>query len=166
MATGRRNKLIGQTGEYLVASELSRRGYIATTFTGNVPHHDIIASTEEGRHISVQVKTINSTNWQLSIDKFVEIEFEGYKQIVGKIQPSPVKNLIFVFVKLGEYGSDRFYICTWSELCKILSKNHSSYLKKHNGERPKRWDSMHTALSEMDISDFENRWDLVEKMLK
>jgi len=37
MATGRSNKLVGQTGEYLVAAELSRRGYIATTFTGNVP---------------------------------------------------------------------------------------------------------------------------------
>ena len=46
MATGRSNKLVGQTGEYLVAAELSRRGHIATTFTGNVPHYDIIASDE------------------------------------------------------------------------------------------------------------------------
>ena len=37
MGKGRHNKLVGQTGEYLVAAELSRRGYIATTFTGNVP---------------------------------------------------------------------------------------------------------------------------------
>lgn len=49
MATGRSNKLVGQTGEYLVAAELSRRGFIATTFTGNVPHYDIIASDETGR---------------------------------------------------------------------------------------------------------------------
>ena len=47
MATGRSNKLVGQTGEYLVAAELSRRGLIATTFTGNVPHYDIIASTRK-----------------------------------------------------------------------------------------------------------------------
>ena len=58
MATGFSNKLVGQTGEYLVAAELSRRGLIATTFTGNVPHYDIIASGEDGRHVSVQVKTI------------------------------------------------------------------------------------------------------------
>ena len=44
MTTGRNNKLVGQTGEYLVAAELSRRGLIATTFTGNVPYYDIIAS--------------------------------------------------------------------------------------------------------------------------
>ena len=44
MATGRSTKLVGQAGECLVAAELSRRGLIATTFTGNVPHYDIIAS--------------------------------------------------------------------------------------------------------------------------
>ncbi len=58
MATGRQNKLVGQTGDYLVASELSRRGLIATTFTGNVPHYDIIASNDKGKHISVQVKNV------------------------------------------------------------------------------------------------------------
>ena len=49
MATGRSTKLVGQAGEYLVASELSRRGLIATIFTGNVPHYDIIASDEKGK---------------------------------------------------------------------------------------------------------------------
>ena len=43
MATGRSNYLTKQTGEYLVAAELSRRGFIATTFTGNVPSYDIVA---------------------------------------------------------------------------------------------------------------------------
>jgi Holliday junction resolvase-like predicted endonuclease len=60
MATGRQMKLVGQKGEYLVAAELGRRGLIATTFTGNVPDYDIIVSTEQGKHISVQVKTIRS----------------------------------------------------------------------------------------------------------
>lgn len=35
MATGRSNKIVGQTGEYLVAAELSRRGLIATTRIGS-----------------------------------------------------------------------------------------------------------------------------------
>ena len=167
MATGRQNKLVGQTGEYLVASELSRRGLIATTFTGNVPHYDIIASTEKGRHISVQVKTISGLTWQFArIDQFVEIKFNKHVQIVGECLPSPVNNLVFVFVKLGNYGSDKFYICTWSELTEIVSQNHSEYLAKHNGVRPKRWDSLHSAISEKHIAHFENRWDLIEKLLK
>jgi len=60
MTTGRINKLVGATGEYLVAAELSRRGLIATTFTGNVPHYDIVASDEFGQHVSVQVKASRS----------------------------------------------------------------------------------------------------------
>ena len=167
MATGRQNKLVGQTGEYLVASELSRRGLIATTFTGNVPHYDIIASNEKGKHISVQVKTINGSTWQFArVDRFVEIEFNNQAQIVGECLPSPVDNLVFTFVKLRNYGSDKFYICTWLELAEIISQRHSKYLDTHNGVRPKRWDSLHIAISVKEIAHFEKRWDLIEKLLK
>lgn len=167
MSTGRKNKLIGQTGEYLVAAELSRRGLIATTFTGNVPYYDIIASNDKGKHLSIQVKTISSPNWQFArIDKFVNIKFQEHVQIVDTCRPAPVENLVFVFVKLGSYGSDKFYICTWSELCDLLSSLHSDYLAKHNGVRPRKWDSLHTAISVKDISHFEDRWDLIEGMLK
>jgi len=81
MATGRQTKLVGQTGEYLIAAELCRRGLLATTFTGNVPDYDIIASTEKGKHISVQVKTTSGPSWQFAkIDKFVDIKFQQQAQ--------------------------------------------------------------------------------------
>ena len=84
MATGRSTKLVGQAGEYLVAAELSRRGLIATTFTGNVPHYDIIASDENGRHVSVQVKTTRSGSWQFGdMSIFCDITFDGKRQIVA-----------------------------------------------------------------------------------
>ncbi|HSY29679.1 MAG TPA: hypothetical protein VK832_19365, partial [Burkholderiaceae bacterium] len=85
MATGRSNKLVGQTGEYLVAAELSRRGYIATTFTGNLPDYDIIASNEKGKHVSVQVKASRSSSWQFGdISRYCEISFKGKCQVVGR----------------------------------------------------------------------------------
>jgi hypothetical protein len=43
MASGRSDYLTKQAGEYIVAAELSRRGFVATTFTGNVPSYDIVA---------------------------------------------------------------------------------------------------------------------------
>src|SRR2546430_17233872 len=61
MATGRSNYLTKQTGEYLVAAELSRRWFIATTFTGNVPHYDIVGGDERGGHALVQVKQSQET---------------------------------------------------------------------------------------------------------
>src|SRR5690606_37713034 len=74
MRKGFSNKLVGQTGEYLVAAELSRRGLIATTFTGNVPHYDIIASHEIGRHVSVQVKASRGPSWHFgSITQYCDI---------------------------------------------------------------------------------------------
>ena len=48
MATGRGNQLTKQAGEYIVAAELSRRGFVATTFTGNVPADDIVAVDDQG----------------------------------------------------------------------------------------------------------------------
>jgi hypothetical protein len=37
MASGLSNKLTGQIGEFLACAELGRRGFVATSFTGNVP---------------------------------------------------------------------------------------------------------------------------------
>ena len=94
MATGRSNKLVGQTGEYLVAAELSRRGLIATTFTGNVPDYDKIASNEGGKHVSIQVKASSGSSWQFGdITRFCEISFKGHHQIVGQLRRCPVQRL-------------------------------------------------------------------------
>ena len=76
---GRSNYLTKQTGEYLVAAELSRRGFIATTFTGNVPSYDIDG---RGGHALVQVKAISAASWQLNVGQFADVVFDGPKQII------------------------------------------------------------------------------------
>src|SRR5215831_9443517 len=100
MATGRSNYLTKQTGEYIVAAELSRRGFIATTFTGNVPYYDIVAVNEKGRHALVQVKAIQGNSWQLSADQFADIEMNGRQQIIRRQLDSPFQYLIFVMVQI------------------------------------------------------------------
>jgi hypothetical protein len=167
MATGRSNKLVGQTGEYLVAAELSRRGLIATTFTGNVPYYDIIASDETGRHVSVQVKTGRGTSWQFSdIRQFCDITFDGKRQVVGKPKACPVQRLIVTFVKIEEDRQDRFYILTWESLRDLLVKEHRAYLERHDGIRPQRWDSFHSAIAEKMLYPYRDKWDTIEKNLR
>lgn len=73
MATGRDNLLTKQVGEYLVAVEVCRRGFIATTFTGNVPHYDIIAANGTGSHQAIQVKAITRHAWQFDIRTIVNM---------------------------------------------------------------------------------------------
>ena len=167
MGTGRNNKLVGQTGEYLVAAELSRRGYIATTFTGNVPDYDIIASNEKGKHVSVQVKASSGWSWQFAdISRYFEVSFDGKRQIVGRPQKCPVERLVVVFVAIGAKRDDRFYILTWRALRNLLMKGHKAYLASHGGSRPKKWDSLHGAILEDILSPHLDHWDVVKKCLK
>jgi hypothetical protein len=167
MTTGRSNKLVGQTGEYLVAAELSRRGLIATTFTGNVPHYDIIASDEAGRHVSVQVKASRGSSWQFAnIKYYCNITFDGKRQVVGKPMPCPVLRLIMTFVKIQETGNDSFYILPWESMRDLLIDHHKTYLARHDGIRPKKWDSMHAAISEEALRPYQDKWDTIEKSLR
>ena len=166
MATGRSNQLVGQTGEYLVAAELSRRGYIATTFTGNVPDYDIIASSVNGKHVSVQVKASSGSSWQFGdVTRFFEISFKGKRQIVGRPKKCPVQRLVVVFVAIDPKGDDRFYILTWRALRNFLMRGHKAYLDAHGGMRPKKWDSLHGAILEDVLLPHLDRWDVVKKCL-
>jgi len=167
MATGRSNKLVGQTGEYLVAAELSRRGLVATTFTGNVPHYDIIASDETGRHVSVQVKASRGPTWQFgNITQYCDITFEGNRQVVGKKKPCPVQRLIMTFVRIDEERNDRFYILEWDSFRNLLVEHHKDFLAKHDGLRPKKWESFHCAISETTLLPYQDKWDTIENNLK
>ena len=164
MATGRNTKLTGAIGEYLVAAELCRLDLMATTFTGNVPDYDIVATDSEFRTVLVQVKTITGTSWQFDFRKFCDVSLNGKKQILGE----PVKlkrDIVCVMVALGDYGTDRFYVLRWSELGKIVIKSHKAFLDKHEGIRPRRHDSFHCAIKESDMTNYKNNWKLVNEML-
>ena len=166
MSRGRSNKIVGQTGEYLVAAELSRRGLICTTFTGNVPHYDLIASNQTGEHISVQVKTSMSGSWQFAnVGDYCDIEFKGTQQVVGKHKSCPIKNLVVVFVKIDKNRLDEFYVLTWEELRALIVANHKNYLAKHAGIRPKNHSSLHVGVRSEQLIRYRDNWDLIKLQL-
>jgi hypothetical protein len=166
MATGRGTKLTGAVGEFLVAAELCRRNLLATPFAGNVPHYDVIASGERGGHVAIQVKAINGGSWQFDIRQFLNIEFDGQRQVLGEPKPEPYPGLTFVLVALGANGErDRFFVLTWTELRDALVADYRNYLAKHGGIRPKAPDSHHCALSIRLIERFEGKWGTVLEAL-
>lgn len=136
MATGRSNYLTKQAGEYIVAAELSRRGFVATTFTGNVPSYDIVAVVavdDKGGHALVQVKPVAADSWQLTLSQFADVVFDGPKQIIRGQLPDPYPNLICVMVQVAPADSerhDRFYVLPWRELARIVIDGHTKYLAK------------------------------------
>src|SRR3954470_24122746 len=109
MASGRDIQLARQIGEYLVAAELGRRGWIATTFTGSLPGYDILAVDPEGRILEIQVKAIRSTSWQLNAGQFLEIDIVDGVQFVRGTKIIKTARRVCIFIELRDYGSDIFY---------------------------------------------------------
>ena len=165
MATGRSIQLKKQIGEYLVASELARRGLLAATFSGSVPDFDIIAADEKGRSIPIQVKTICGGDWQFSVDKFVDVRFEGKKQILGSKLAPRIPHLLYILVLATAYGKDRFFILEWEQLQSIVISNYSVWLATKDGVRPRNYESLHCSVSPEQLTEFENQWDNVPKRL-
>jgi len=166
MASGRSNQLTKQIGEYLVASELARRGLLAATFSGNVPDFDLIATDLKGSSCLIQVKTIKGGSWQFSIDKFAEITFEGDAQRIGKKKPLPIPELICVFVLTAErYGKDQFFVLEWAQVQEILVRNHKRWLDSHGGKRPRKPMSMHCSIFPKDLQEFKDNWSIINSKL-
>ena len=166
MASGRSNQLTKQVGEYPVACELARRGLLVATFSGNVPDFDLIATDFKGTSCPIQVKTNKGGAWQFSIDKFVDITFDGNKQLIGDKKPLHIGNMVCVFVIAADkYGEDKFFILEWSKVQDILIANHARWLDSHGGVRPRKPDSMHCSIVEQDLRDYKDNWSLISSRL-
>ena len=100
MATGLSNKLTGQIGEFLACAELGKRGYIATSFTGNVPEFDLIITNEKLKTIPIQIKTSRSDNWPTKADLWIDITIDDDRkiQIDNGDRKIDNPNLIYIYV--------------------------------------------------------------------
>ena len=79
--SGRGNQLTKQVGEFLVAAELARRGWLAAVLSGNTPDFDLVATDVKGRSVPVQVKAIRQGTWQFDAARYVDITFDGKRQV-------------------------------------------------------------------------------------
>lgn len=163
MSTGRSSQLARAAGEYLVAAELCRRGFIATTFAGNVPDFDIVATDANWKSTSIQVKTIQTQlgAWQFDARDFLDIKVQkGVQRVLGRVKLlNP--NLLWVFVKLIGQGKDEFYICRAKDVQRIVFHGYRKNLEEKKGVRPRNPDSTHHALWPKHLEKFRDNWALV-----
>jgi len=170
MATGFSNKLTGQIGEYLACAELGKRGYIATSFTGNVPEFDLIITNEKIMTIPIQVKTTRGDNWPTRANLWIDITIDENekKQIDnGNIQ---IENpdLIYICIALSglsEQSKDRFFILRKKELQTICSENYRGWISQHNWKRPRNYKSLDNRYYIKNLEKFENNWGLIKEVL-
>jgi len=165
MATGRSMQLTKMTGEYLACAELCRRGLLATTFTGNVPELDILATDKDLQTTPIQVKANAKGDWMLRAKSFLNINYNEKTEIQtidGKWDFKDSK-LIYIFVKIMGQGKDEFYVLPVQDLQRIIFKDYDGYLKKHGGTRPKNPKSMHIAISLRHLSGYRDNWKLLQE---
>src|SRR5438093_5499225 len=87
----------GIAGEYLVAAELSRRGFVASLTLRNTRGIDILASNRNAtKSVGIQVKTCQGTRADWMLNKKAEADL--------------AENLFYVFVCLPPSGSPLFYV--------------------------------------------------------
>ena len=142
------SQLTGVAGEYFVAAELSRRGFIASITMRNTRGIDILATNAEAkRAVTIQCKSSRnkSKSWILS----------------DKAEHFTAKNHYYVFVKLGaETERPAYHIVPSKDVAKYVGNSHRTWLK---GKKPDGGQRKDTAMRVfIDAEDkYLEKWDLL-----
>lgn len=138
---------VGVAGEYLVAGELSLRGYLAGVTLRNTKETDIIASTNDGtRAVNIQVKSNQNgkDEWMLS------------KGAEAFSHP----NCFYVFVAFKELGERaRFFIVPSHVVSESITRYHKEWLKGKKPNGDKRKDTAMRRFKLPKMSDYEDSWE-------
>jgi hypothetical protein len=139
--------LIGVSGEYYVAAELSRRGYVASITLRNTRGIDIVASNEAGtKTINIQVKTKRENNkaWILS----------------KKNESVTDANLFYVFVSLVSNGGTEFHIVPSKAVAEYITTTHKKWLQAPGRSgKPHKDNDVRKFMD--DKGAYLSRWDLL-----
>jgi len=118
--------LTGVSGEYFVAAELSRQGYIASITLRNTKGIDILASNADAsKSVSIQVKTNRGRRKAWLLTKKAEEYFDD--------------NLFYVFVNLKDGQQPDFYVVPSKVVAAQVKKEYAGWLANpgRNGRRHK-----------------------------
>jgi hypothetical protein len=146
MASRLSTTLSGIAGEYFVAAELSRRGYVASLTLRNTRGIDILVSTPDAsRSVGIQVKTKQGrgAEWVLT-DKVERL----------------ADNLVFVFVVLNDDQPPDYYIVPRRDVAKYARDNHQRWLDTTGREGRAHVDTPMRKFRDPD-GKYRGRWDLL-----
>lgn len=140
----------GIAGEYLVAAELTKLGYVVTLASKNTENFDALVSREDAsKAIGIQIKTnqYNQPKWIMS-----------YKN--EKLHNN---NLFYVFVILGEHNE--FYIVPSEIVSKEIKEDYEKWMDSPRKDGDKHNETTMRTFKDKD-KIYLGRWDLIEKALR
>jgi hypothetical protein len=139
--------LVGIAGEYLVAADLSRRGFVASLTLRNTRGIDILASNRDAtKSVGIQVKTSQraAPDWVMS----------------KKAEQDVAENLFYVFVCLPPGAPASFHIVPRKVVGQYVRDSHRQWLAT-----PGRGGQAHRDSDVRVFRDranmYKDRWDLL-----
>jgi len=145
MNVTRQNKILtGVSGEYFVAAELSRRGYVASLTLRNTRGIDILASNLDAtRSVGIQVKTCFGKKPQWILTQKAEID--------------TAENLFYVFVALNGMEVPDYFIVPRAVVATYVKSSHSQWLAKPGADGKAHRDSALRQFRDPD-KKYHNAW--------
>jgi len=145
----------GIAGEYFVAAELSRRGYIAAITLRNTPKVDILASNGE-KTVNIQVKTRRT-------DKMNGWNFGG-EELKSRQEWSKI---FYVLVEISSNPVEKavgYYVVPKNELNERIEKNFQKWISGvnlRNGKPRKSKVRMFKLNEHLDflVEKYKDKWD-------
>lgn len=140
--------LVGVSGEYFVAAELSRQGHIASITLRNTKGVDVLCSNSDAtKTIGIQVKTNGSSYRSWILNKKAEDYFAD--------------NLFYIFVNLNDGKQHpNFFIVPSKVVAKYTKEGHAKWLKTPGKKGQKHNDTQMRKFNDPK-EKFLNRWDLL-----
>jgi hypothetical protein len=146
--------------QFFVAGELCRRGLVAVVTLGNCPNTDILCSNEEGTKFAhIQVKTFRPADKTCSV---------GMK--AGRNYGS---NFFWILGGIPTMDSDKkpiYYVIPSAIVAKEVKSSHDRWLHtlgkkgqahKANSVRNVMIPPHKSRWHQLDLTPYENRWDLI-----
>jgi hypothetical protein len=147
--------LSGVAGEYFVAAELSRRGFVASLTLRNTRGIDVLASNADAtKSVGIQVKTA-----QVALKK--DQRYGGAHWMLNvKAETDRGSHLFYVFVVLPEQGEPSYHVVPSADVAQSVYDSHRLWEKTPGRKGP------HSLTNPMRIftdpkGKYKDRWDLL-----
>jgi hypothetical protein len=137
----------GVAGEYFVAAELSRRGFVASITLRNTRGIDILASNADAtKSVGIQVKTCQGSRPDWLMNRKAEADL--------------AQNLFYVFVCLPSAGEPAYYVVPRSDVAKYVRESHQTWLTTPGRKGQAHRDTDMRRFKDLE-GKFKDRWDLL-----
>ena len=143
------SQLVGVSGEYFVAAELSKRGYLATLTQRNAKGIDVLVSNSNAsRSAAIQVKTNQG--------------YQDYWILTSKAENIHAPRLFYVFVNLDTpSGLPDYHVVPSKIVANYVKQNHAAWLMAPGKKGQAHKDN---SMRKFHINDkkYLNNWDALD----